>query len=328
MAWLTGYAYRAKIPCTATAAGAQTAYTKQLTIVQGSGSNSAGTIYLNSHALAWPNDIRFTKSDGSTALDFYREESDATDGTWHVELDSIGAAGDTDFYCYYGKVSDTDASNGPNAFRFFDDFELNDLSRWTSVGSQWATQNVVKNEGSYAALGTGKSTGRDLLKTITLGDVLIHYMYQVNGTNVWAFLYPYASTTYIGPLGTASGHFKYHDGTTGWVNLPTDTLCAADTFYKCEVAIDFTNALYRFIYIRDGDKGTAAIKDVAGGTPTSMNNILFQCPNSAGPNIYLDHVWARKYAYPEPAWATPTAEEANDTFGGGSFMRGVMRGVF
>ena len=62
MSWLSGYKYRVKIPCTATNAGAETIYTKLLTIVKSSGSNSAGTVYLQDHTQNWPNDIRFTKS--------------------------------------------------------------------------------------------------------------------------------------------------------------------------------------------------------------------------------------------------------------------------
>ena len=51
MAWLSGYSYRVKVPCSHTTAGAQTLYQMQLAIIRGAGSNSAGTIYLNSHLL-------------------------------------------------------------------------------------------------------------------------------------------------------------------------------------------------------------------------------------------------------------------------------------
>jgi hypothetical protein len=165
MGWLSGYAYRAKIPCTATTAGAQTNYAKTLAVINGSGSNSAGTIYLNNHALNWPNDVRFTKSDGTTLLDHYREEYDSTDGTWWIELDSIASSGDTDFYIYYGKSSDSDGSNGDNTFILFDDFEGGNFNRWTSYGTNWSVQNSVKFEGSYAAQAYGTPTDR-LLKKI------------------------------------------------------------------------------------------------------------------------------------------------------------------
>ena len=109
-AWLSDYAYRVKIPANATTAGVQTDYTLSLNIVKGTGTNTAGTIYLNSHALNWPYDVRFTAADGSTEISSYRKEYDTTHGTWEIKLNYIGAAGTSDFYIYYGKSAATDSS--------------------------------------------------------------------------------------------------------------------------------------------------------------------------------------------------------------------------
>lgn len=62
--------------------GELTNYQLQITIVKGSGSNSGSAIYLDDDAKNWPDDIRFTSSDGTTLIDFWREESDATD--WYL----------------------------------------------------------------------------------------------------------------------------------------------------------------------------------------------------------------------------------------------------
>lgn len=133
MGVLAGYAYRAPIVITGSSAGAQTDYQVVIELVKGSGGNSGNTAYLNNHALNWPYDVRFTRSDGSTLLDFWREESDATDGTWHVEADSIPAyPGTGTIYVYYGKAADSDASSGDNTFLFFDDFPGSslDAAKW------------------------------------------------------------------------------------------------------------------------------------------------------------------------------------------------------
>jgi len=122
-AWLSGYNYRARINIAGSSDGAQTDYPIKLSIVQGSGTNSGSTVYLNGHALNWPYDVRFTDSTGQGLLDLWREESDGTDGTWWVEVGSIPASpSTTDIFIYYGKNSGSDASDGIATFLLFDDF--------------------------------------------------------------------------------------------------------------------------------------------------------------------------------------------------------------
>jgi hypothetical protein len=315
MGWLTGYAYRAKIPCTATTAGAQTNYSKTLAVIKGSGSNSAGTIYLNNHALNWPNDIRFTKSDGTSLLDHYREEYDASDGTWWIELDSIASSGDTDFYIYYGKSSDSDGSNGENTFIFFDDFENGNFNRWTSVSSDdWSVQSTVKSEGSYAAKGV-YGAGRILSKDISPGkSILVHQKLRVDSV-AWGFYPDYivcgaAGTLYA--LVTFANYFKYYPGGS-YTNLPTATAYSTSTWYSADVAIDNVNQLFRW-WIDGASKGSADLKN-AGGTTIGTTDYAtcLKCISDAnsGGIGYIDQLWVRAYAYPEPAWATPNSEEAD-----------------
>ena len=312
MAWLSGYSYRVKVPCSHTTAGAQTLYQMQLAIIRGAGSNSAGTIYLNSHALAWPDDIRFTAADGTTILDFYREENDATDGTWHVELNSISASGDTDFYCYYGKTSDTNASSGPNTFIFFDDFELHTYARWTAAQSSWGTtpQGTVKFNGSYAAKGLG-SSNQSLYKTWSpakTAPMLYRVRAYVSDTiHTPILICPRNDDNdYIGAVAfQTDGHFIYFNGAI-WVNLPTDTTYAATTWYLVEVVLDISAAKY-FWWINGAYKGTANMLDATGGAVTGLNRL--EIDSCATASLYIDDLWVRNWANPEPAWATPGTEE-------------------
>lgn len=85
-------------------------------------------VYLEDNSLSWegvvPNDIRFTKVDGETLLDYWIEESDANDALVWVEIDSIPERPDgTSIYIYYGKADDTSVSSGVDTFPFFDDFK-------------------------------------------------------------------------------------------------------------------------------------------------------------------------------------------------------------
>jgi len=114
LAWLSGYSHRILIPINHSDDGELTSFQVRIAILEGIGSNSAGSIYLNDWALNWPYDIRFTSSDGSTLIDFWRQEYDATDGTWIVEVPTIADSGTTDIYLYWGKAADTDASSAAN----------------------------------------------------------------------------------------------------------------------------------------------------------------------------------------------------------------------
>lgn len=144
MGWLSGYNYRKQITIAHTGDGAQANYQMVLTVNKAAGTDSAGVVYLGVAALSWtgtvPNDIRFTKSDGTTELDYWIESSDANTAQVWVEFDAIPAhPDDGTFYIYYGKASDATTSNGTNTFVKFSDFEtgsdgdsINGLQGWTT----------------------------------------------------------------------------------------------------------------------------------------------------------------------------------------------------
>lgn len=142
MAWLSGYAYRQQIPINHTDDGAQTNYQKWLTVNKTTGTSVAGVIYLQNHALSWtgtvPNDVRFTKSDGSTELDYWIESSDANTAQFALEHDAIPAHPDNGLpYIYYGKLNDTTTSNGPNTFPLFDHFTFPDSTVIFNESGSW-----------------------------------------------------------------------------------------------------------------------------------------------------------------------------------------------
>lgn len=150
MNWLSGYARRAAISIPSSVDGKLTNYQVEFDIVKGSGSNSKNTIYLNNHALNWPKDIRFTSSDGITLIDFWREESDATDGTWWVEVPTVPASGGTTIYLYYRSSGASDVSNGDATFELFDDFPNSslDTDKWNSSGTISVSSGVCTIGGS------------------------------------------------------------------------------------------------------------------------------------------------------------------------------------
>jgi len=86
----------------------------------------------NGYATANGNEVRFTDSDGSTLLDFWREtDFNQIQTVYWVKVPSIPANSTKDIYIYYDEELTTvpDASNGDNTFLFWDDFSTPD--KWS-----------------------------------------------------------------------------------------------------------------------------------------------------------------------------------------------------
>ena len=135
--WLSGWQYR-KSHVINNTGGALSDYQVNFTIHRSDGSDSGDDVYIGASGCEEDyDDIRFTKSDGSTLLDYWIEESDSSDATIWVEVDTIAASGDTTIYLYYGNAGASAYSNGDDTFDFFDDFDGSsvDTDKWTKVGS-------------------------------------------------------------------------------------------------------------------------------------------------------------------------------------------------
>lgn len=158
MGWLSGYSHRIRIPINYSADGELTNFQVRITLLKSTGSNSAGNIYLQNLCQNWPYDIRFTSSDGSTLIDFWRQEYDSTDGTWVVEIPTIAASGTTDIYLYWGKAADADASSAANTAKdgagyvFPDNGALDEANFWTVKSG--SPQMVLNTEYPDATSGT------------------------------------------------------------------------------------------------------------------------------------------------------------------------------
>ncbi|KKN26131.1 hypothetical protein LCGC14_0877760 [marine sediment metagenome] len=101
----------------------------------------ANKVFLNGILQDDFDDIRFTKTDGTTELDFWVETNSVVSGvtaTIWVEFDSIAASPGTEtFYIYWGNNAAVDASDGDATFDFFDDFPgaAIDGAKWDLVNA-------------------------------------------------------------------------------------------------------------------------------------------------------------------------------------------------
>src|SRR5574343_578802 len=104
MSWLTGWNYRKSITLSRSS-GAVTNYQMKLLVGESSGATGEN-VDCGGLCLSTFNDIRFTKSDGTTLLDYWIESITGTTpnqlATVWVEFNSIGT-GATSFYMYFGK---------------------------------------------------------------------------------------------------------------------------------------------------------------------------------------------------------------------------------
>lgn len=130
--WLNGFNYRKEI--TISSGSALTYYPVKV-------STDTSTLVSNSKLQSDCDDLRFTSSDGYTAIDYWIESGCNTGTTvvW-VEVPSV-ASGSTTIYMYYGNSAASVASNGANTFEVFADFT-------TSIPSGWTTP-VVTSYASY-----------------------------------------------------------------------------------------------------------------------------------------------------------------------------------
>jgi hypothetical protein len=106
------------------------------------------------------NDIRFTDSDATTELSYWRESYTASSSAvFWVKVPSI-PAGDKLICACYGNPAASSASNGDATFIFFDDFSGN-LSKWTIHRQSSIAPEYPRIENGYLVCGGGTKTSQN-----------------------------------------------------------------------------------------------------------------------------------------------------------------------
>lgn len=123
MAWLTGWKYR-KSHVINPASGAGADYQVKITVHYGSGTDTAGDVYLNSGCRTDFGDIRFTDDDETTLLSYWVEQKIDSDKivVWVRIADDLSTSAVT-IYIYYGKAVSTSASSIGNTGIIGQDFD-------------------------------------------------------------------------------------------------------------------------------------------------------------------------------------------------------------
>jgi len=245
------------------------------------------------------NDLRFTKADGITLLDYWIESVTGTTpnqlATIWIEFDSIGT-GATTFYLYYGKADATAASNGVNTFIFFDHFD-GDLSKW-SGDTAYASiaSSILSMVGpSTPAVKSIKSTtnaGKNTFALRTYAKIKA----QINNYDLIEVCD--ATRDHNAGLYNEAGTRKIvtKDGTT---ETSVDSNWTSDAYKIFDImVVGGVNSCF----FENGAELTGSPKTTNPPNSTSMMACFFAYNSSAV--VKSDWVLLRNYEATEPAWGS------------------------
>jgi len=262
-------------------------------------------------------DLRFTASDGTTELDYWIESVSGTTPNqvavvW-VEFNSIGT-GDTTFYMYYGNTGASAASNGPNTFIVFDDFNaLNDgdiagQNGWDAGANvAYDVQTSVKYEGAKALTVNSLQDGNSCKKAVSSWNIWLEGWIRLANVSLTycAILSMNEGTSEITGIGNSSSRLEHLYATSPFWQL-IGVPIINDNWYKIKMALNAKTT--HKIWVNDGLMTPANLSNYTN-VVTNVTNISFRRYNLTSGPQYLDVVKVGQYLATEPALGSWGAEE-------------------
>jgi len=307
MSWLTGWNYRKSITLSRSS-GAVTNYQMKLLVGESSGATGED-VDCGGLCLSTFNDIRFTKSDGTTLLDYWIESITGTTpnqlATIWIEFDSIGTS-DTTFYMYYGKSDATAASNGANTFDYFDDFLGTSLgSDWKTLGTYSVSSSVCTITGRAAADSnieskTNFSTNKALRAKIKTGHYNDSTRREFAGFQINSGTYA-AAMTIPANASLAQKHFSRSGAGAESTSNITGGISAGSYAVWDIIRNGSTSVIYR----QDNTNQVTISTTVS----TEDLPLRFIAGTQTDAKLYIDWLLIRKYQATEPAWGSWGSEE-------------------
>jgi hypothetical protein len=314
-AWLSGYGYRKQITIDGSAAGAQANYQIKLTVHKGSGSDSAGNVYLNNHCRDDFNDVRFTKADGTTALDHWRESYVSGDyAIFWIEFDSIPASpSSANFYIYYSKADAGSGSNFANTFISGESDDFEDGST-TDPGDFWDTteefiSNAQAHTGTYSMLyPTGVNKDDQYTAAMgaqTLGSRKCGFFIRMPSTTGRALTAAIfddggrAVETDTGSYIKFDGGDIYYFNGAAWVDTTLNYV--ANTWHRITI-IQYASTFDLYV------DGNSALGLANRNTIGNIDAFLI-ADYEQGCTAYSDDYFVAEHCTPEPTWGSWGSEE-------------------
>jgi hypothetical protein len=333
--WLEGWQYRKKHVINP-ASGAGANYQVKIIAHYGSGTDSGEHVYLNNHCRTDFGDIRFTKNDGLTLLDYWMESKvDGDYAIFWVEIADDLSSNPVTIYVYYGNTDATSISNGEATFVFFDHFETLNTSKWNTNTLNGGLVSVADSKLKMTSNNT-KWNGAGVISIGTLpsGDYAVEaYImreigYKVGelGLVVGLTNKLYREATYYGNYYCVSSGFyacgygsiyeytyynarlkaSYYDVyLNGSTTLETWDGKWVRLTVKVKNSVKQTEA--RFIY---GSTDVTLTTDVASAVINPLYVQIHYCEyGQVGYSGYCDWIAIRKYVEPEPSHGEWGSEE-------------------
>jgi hypothetical protein len=326
--WLSGFSYR-KSHVINPASGAGTNYQVKITAHYGSGTDSGGDVYLNSHCRTDFGDVRFTGSDGVTLLSYWiQEKVDGDHATVWVKVADDLSTNAVTIYIYYGNATATTTSNGDNTFIFFDDFVGTslDTSKWQANAGKGSITVANSEVRIYSAASTGVDPAIQALSGIDplnkkfeckmrFASLPTGRQYGFNARSnsyyfFWLAMSPDTYDYYI--AGTGSGYWEV----VTW---------AANTNYICRSAHKSTGSVYE----RDSSSWTTTYTFASGTLLKILLGFYIYAYNDSTSNsvdMYIDWVFVRKWVDPEPSHGSWGVEEVYTLLLVGDGLTWAVRG--
>lgn len=343
---LSGWKYRKKQVITGLDTSILTNYQIHVTVHFGAGVDTSTDVYLNSLGNTDFSDLRFTRSNGTTLLDYWiYEKVDSDYAKVWVEVNSIPASpGSTTLYMYYGNSSAATLSDADNTMVFWDNFDSG-LGKWTSTQSfvfvstaaPFANKlNINTQAGHPGAIGGVKSNST--FNKSTNGDFILEYtnfIYSFSNINNNLFLGIGDSSIFLVTTnipGTANARRAGYQGEET-IGKTFSASNGSDGFGTINtVVIDWTTA--RKVSIAwFGTSSSLLVDDTVLNTISGLNdNANYSIyiniePQSSAEDISIDYIWIRKYSQNPPTLRTWVVSAGSTPSLGSLKTSPIQRGV-
>jgi len=297
--WLDGWENRKKLTIDGTTAGAQTNYQMKLTVYSSTGTDTPGIMYLGGNVRSDFGDLRFTKSDGVTMLDYWIESytSGVSAVVW-VEIDSVPSSpNNANIFMYYGNPSATSESSGTATFTLFDDFNDGTYSGWTVVNGAWSASMGFLRSGT-----AGYPITQEINIPSTTAYGVWEWDFRTNGMSNSEMLFKIMSAgngignnQYAHRVNPIEAKYFEIRRDVGVLTYPVDSSWTRDTnWHKIKITRSQDGTFE--LFLDDTFKGTGIDNTI---TSTAMLAIFTEGVQ----NYDFDNIRIRKYISPEPSWS-------------------------
>lgn len=327
MSFLSSWKYRKSKIIAGTIAGAQTNYQLRLTVYKGVGIDTNTKIYTSNKCKIDFSDLRFTKADGESYLDYYIVESViGVSAIIDVEIATMPASPNTTtIYIYYGNSSASAASSARNTYKIFDDFSAGSADQWTLINC--VEDRIVNHRLDFT--GTGGGTSARINYGVDIGNFKWQYSYLVINTGISRGAAVAVTDTITSNYsavndGAAAMHHEIAGGTRykwlyGKVGGIADNTGPEAGLEGVEYFVTFTKIGndYTFITYSDNDRTIIVANvtnNIATTNPLSQIYAMISALD-AGNDLegWFKNYIIQNYINPEPTYGATGSEEISST---------------